>query len=158
MATTWTQVGRNGVNWAPTTDPDQTEWAAANNVGTNWNLTGDVSSTWSDGSAGVETNWAAITGTEIDWANVDEDIGVTPGEQLPFMQDDSAFYFGTSLDFGIEYDSSSQEFHINTAGEKAFGITKTKVVSLATLTATPSESDNGNLAYVTGKLMVKEEV
>ena len=157
MATSWTQVGRNGVNWSPTTDPAQTDWAAANNVGTNWNLTGDIASTWNEGSAGVETNWSAITGTEIDWSQVDPSLDLVPGEQLPFMQDDSAFYFGSGLDFGIEYDSVGDEFHITTGGEKAFGITKTKVVSLATLTVAPDENEKGNMAYVNGKLMIKEE-
>ena len=131
--TTWTEVGR-----------------------TNGNLTGDISSTWNDGSAGVETNWEAIAGTDIDWANVHPDLELTAGEQLPFMQDNTSFYFGNSLDFGIDYDTATEEFQITSGAEKAFGITKNKVVSLATLTDTPSSEENGNLAYVNGKLMVKE--
>ena len=147
MATNWTKAGRSGVNWQQSGDAGTTNWN---------NITGDISSTWSDPSSSIPTNWSAIAGTEVDWGSVG-DIESIP-DQFPFMIDDSSFYFGSSLDFGIEYDSELEEFQVTTtSGEKAFGITKEKVVSLVDLAEVPSDSSNGNLAYVNGKLMIKEE-
>ena len=147
MATNWTQDQRSGVNWQSAGDAGTTNWNG---------ITGDLSSTWNETSSTIPTNWSSIAGTEIDWANVDEALGTIP-DLFPFMHDDAAFYWGSSLDFGMEYDSSTDQFQVTTGGEKAFGITKTKVVSLASLSSLPSTADQGNLAFVNGKLMVKED-
>jgi hypothetical protein len=148
MATNWTKAGRSGVNWQQSGDAGTTNWNG---------ITGDFSNVWNEDSSTIPTNWNAVTGTDVDWGNVGEPIGDLP-DQFPFMADDLSFYFGSSLDFGMEYDTTTEEFQITTSGgEKAFGITKTKVVSLASISEAPSTSDTGNLAYVNGKLMVKEE-
>jgi len=147
MATTYTKIGRGGVNWSGVGDSGTTNYNS---------LTGDISNVWQDVSPNVPTNWTDLAGTTTDWESMPDDF-VMP-DQFAFMPDDTPFYFGTDFDFGMEYDASTQELQFQLVdGTKAFGITKEKVVSLAALTEIPGTSGEGNVAYVNGKLLVKEE-
>ena len=147
MATSYTKISKGGVNWSGVGGSGTTNYES---------ITGDVSNVWQDTGPNIPTNWTDLAGSSTDWEAMPDDF-VMP-DQFAFMPDNTPFYWGTDFDFGVEYESTSQELQVQlVSGEKAFGITKENVVSLAALTETPSTEGEGNLAYVSGKLMVKEE-